>query len=72
MAELADDHLAIVDLNQRVRTLEQQVQRLRDVAVTRGGSVHSAKDGNRFWYVVTFAGWMMVPLIMAFMYRYRK
>lgn len=31
-----------------------------------------AKKGNGFWYVVSFAGWMMVPLIAVFMYQYKK
>ena len=69
---MPDLHPAIVDLDMRVRTLEQQVQRLKDVAVNRGGVVHPDRGGNNFWYVVTFAGWMMVPLIVAYMYRYKR
>ena len=65
-------HPAIADLDKRVRTLEQQVQRLKDIAVNRGGPAGQAKQGNNFWYVLTFAGWMMIPLIVVYMYRYRR
>ena len=65
-------HSAIADLDKRVKTLEQQVQRLKDIAVNRGGPSGQVKQGNNFWYVLTFAGWMMVPLIVVYMYRYRR
>ena len=58
-------------LERRVKSLEQRVDRLTEIAIHRD-SGGSPRQGNGFWYVMTFAGWMMVPLIVAFMYQYRK
>ena len=65
---------ALVDLERRVRTLEHQVQRLTNTVVSSRPSIASAGSnrGNNFWYVVTFTGWMMVPLIVVFMYHLKK
>ena len=60
------------DFERRVRTLEQQVQRLTETIVRRDGASNPRQGGNGFWYVLTFAGWMMVPLVVAFMYHYKK
>ena len=64
----------LVDLERRVRTLEHQVQRLTNTVVSSRSSTASAASsrGSNFWYVVTFTGWMMVPLIVVFMYRFKK
>ena len=62
---------ALTDLDRRVRSLEQQVQRLRDVAVNRSVPGET-KQRNNVWYVLTFAGWMMIPLIVMYMNRYRR
>lgn len=60
-----------VGLERRVKSLEQRVDRLTETVIRRDGGA-TLRQGNGFWYVMTFAGWMMVPLIVAFMYHYRK
>ena len=62
----------VIGLERRVKSLEQRVDRLTDTVIRRdsGGSLRQGNNG--FWYVMTFAGWMMVPLIVAFMYHYKK
>ena len=57
-------------LAQTVFALEQRVQRLEDDVARMGGTTGSAP--SRFWYIVTFAGWMMVPLIVVYMYHYKR
>ena len=62
-----------VDLERRVRTLEHQVQRLTNTIVnSRASGAQSSQQGNGFWYVLTFTGWMMVPLVVVFMYHLKK
>ena len=69
-----------VDIEQRVKTLEQQVKRLEqqvkrltETVVHREGTDSSRRrQGNGLWYVLTFAGLMTVPLVVAFMFRYKK
>ena len=65
---------ALVDLERRVRTLEHQVQRLTNTLVSsRPGTASAGSNrGNNFWNVVTFTGWVMVPLIVVFMYHFKK
>lgn len=67
------------DLERRVSTLETKLERLTETflssqqnprGVARGAD--SAIGGSRFWYVVTFAGWMMVPLIAVCMYQLKN
>ncbi len=59
-----------VELEARVRLLEQRVDRLTE-AVVRTDTMGQQK-GNGFWTVVTFAGWIMVPLIVVYLYHFRK
>ena len=61
----------LMDIERRVRTLEQQVQRLTETIVRREGA-GIPREGNGFWNVLTFAGWALVPLFLAFMYHYKK
>lgn len=56
----------LLELEMRVQSLENEVAR---VAVGSGGSRNGP---NRFWYVLTFAGWMMVPLIVVYVFHYKK
>ena len=67
------------DLERRVSTLETKLERLTETflssqqqnsRVASGSS--SVVGGSRFWYVVTFAGWMMVPLIVVCMYQFKN
>ncbi len=58
------------ELEGRVRVLEQRVDRLTDAALRRDST--RQQKGNGFWNVVTFAGWIMVPLIVVYLYHYRK
>lgn len=46
-----------------------KVDRLADTLEQNGPG---ADSGNRFWYVMTFASWVMVPLIVAFVYKFKK
>ena len=62
----------LLDLHRRVSNLEQQVQRLTETVVRRDSSSASAARGNSFWYALTFAGWVMVPLVVVYMFHYRK
>ena len=64
----------LVDLERRVRTLEHQVQRLTNTVVNSRPATQSSasSQGNGFWYVLTFTGWMMVPLVVVFMYHFKK
>ena len=57
-------------LERRVRSLEERVDRLTEVVVHRGASAPA--QGNRFWYALTLAGWVMVPLIVVYMFHYKK
>lgn len=84
--ELNSQHLATVepelhtsqdkkvysDLEQRVQVLEEKVQRLNEAL----GSVEmlslGPRHGNGFWSVLSFASWIMVPLICVFMYQYKR
>ena len=58
--------------------LEGKVQRLTESFLSSqrsgGGDVgrEGTDKGNGLWYVLTFAGWMMVPLIVVFMYQFKK
>lgn len=61
----------LTDIERRVRTLEQKVQRLTETIVRREGT-GIPREGNGFWNVLTFAGWALVPLFLAFMYHYKK
>lgn len=64
----------IPDVERRLRTLENKVQRLTETFLNHQDNRRigdSCDGGNGFWYVMSFAGWMMVPLIVAFMYRYK-
>lgn len=67
--QLAEGHVS-PQLAQRVLDLEQQVQRLEADLARMGGT--SRGGPSQFWYIVTFAGWMMVPLIVVCMYHYKK
>ena len=63
------------DLERRVTTLETKLERLTETFLSsqqnpRGAT--SPTGGSRFWYVVTFAGWMMVPLIVVCMYQFKN
>ena len=62
----------IADLERRVKSLEQKVQKVTEAVVRRDNTLSDSRQGSRFWYVLTLAGWMMVPLIVTFMYHYRK
>ena len=65
---------SLTDLERRVRTLEHQVQRLTNTVVNSRPVTQSsaASQGNGFWYVLTFTGWMMVPLLAVVMYHFKK
>ena len=67
---------SMVDLERRVRTLEHQVQRLTNSVVNSrpaaAAQSSASNQGNGFWYVLTFTGWMMVPLVAVFMYHFKK
>jgi len=61
------------DMEQRVKTLEEQVQRLTDTIMhTDGADSPRQRQGNGFWYVLTFAGLGMIPLAITLMYHYKK
>lgn len=67
----------VSDIERRLRTLENKVQRLTETVLNHQDNLRRAgsnddSGGNGFWYVMTFAGWMMVPLIVVFMYRFKK
>lgn len=61
----------LTGIERRVRTLEQQMQRLTETIVRREGA-GIPREGNGFWNVLTFAGWALIPLLLAFMYHYKK
>ena len=63
---------SLTELERRVRTLEHQVQRLTNTVVNSRSVTQSSSQGNGFWYVLTFTGWMMVPLVVVFMYHFKK
>lgn len=61
---------AAPELEARVRSLEQRMDRLTEAVVRRDGA--EQRKGNGFWTVLTFAGWIMVPLVVVYLYHYRK
>lgn len=68
----SQDKKVYSDLEQRVQVLEEKVQRLNEAL----GSVEmlslGPRHGNGFWSVLSFASWIMVPLICVFMYQYKR
>ena len=62
-------------VEQRLQSLESQVKGLQRVVVQQaggGGGGRRRNEGSRVWYALTFAGWLMVPLVVVFMFHYRK
>ena len=55
------------DVDLRLGSLENRVSRLE----SRVGKGQPSGPG-RFWYVVTFSAWMMLPLAVVFMFYYRR
>jgi len=45
---------------------------LKNQARQVGPSSSGGGGGNSFWYVLTFASWMLVPLITVYWYRLKK
>ena len=70
----AVDQATIRNLDRRLQSLEQQMRTVRQAVLqqrnNRGSG--SQNQGSRVWYVLTFAGWVMVPLVVVFMFHYRK
>ena len=60
------------NLERRVHNLEQQMTSLRQVVMQKGSHAGPASQGHSVWSALTFAGWLMVPLVVVFMYHYRK
>ena len=59
-------------LGRRVQSLEQQMQTLRQAVIQQSGPSSSGRQGYSVWNALTFAGWLMVPLVVVFMFHYRK
>ena len=62
-------------LERRLGSLESQVKGLRRAVLQQaggGGGGGRRSEGSRVWYALTFAGWLMVPLVVVFMFHYRK
>ena len=58
------------DISQRLHILEERVETLENRVGQISGN--SSSGPSRFWYVVTFSSWMMVPLAVVFMFYYRR
>ena len=55
-------------VNQRLLNLETKVQNLENSVAHAG----SRGGPGRFWYILSFASWMMVPLIVVYVFHYKK
>ena len=72
------DNVTVGDLQsceRRLQSLESQVKYLQRAVLqggAGGGGGGRRGEGSRVWYVLTFAGWLMVPLVVVFMFHYRK
>lgn len=67
-AVVPQPNASTVELEHRVRTLEDKVQQLTETLQSQGGQVGGVSN---FWYVVTFTGWMLAPLVAIFAYRFK-
>ena len=56
----------------RLQGLEVQVRGLQQAVLQGGGGARRRGEGSRVWYALTFTGWLMVPLVVVFMFHYRK
>ena len=60
------------DLEVRVQVLEEKVQRLSEALGSGEVFLFAPRQGNGVWTVLSFASWIMVPLICVFMYQYKR
>ena len=60
------------DLERRVHSLEQQVHTLRQAVMQQGGRGSAPHQGFGVWPALTFAAWLLVPLVVVFMAHYKK
>eukprot|EP00731_Ephydatia_muelleri_P010574 Em0005g1160a len=69
---MSQDKIAHDNLEQRVQVLEEKVQRLNEALGSGEVLFLGPRQGNGFWTVLSFASWIMVPLVFVFMYQYKK
>ena len=60
------EQASVKAIAERVTSLEARVCSL-ETNVDRRGS-----GPGRFWYILTFASWMMVPLVVVYLFHFRK
>ena len=63
---------ALQDLERRLQSLEQQVHTLRQAVMQQGGRGNTSNQGFGVWPALTFATWLLVPLVVVFMAHYKK
>ena len=72
-AAAAVDRETLLNLEWRLQTVEQKVRGLQQAMLQQAaGGGARRNEGSRVWYALTFAGWLMVPLVVVFMFHYRK
>lgn len=71
----AEQTTMLRNLDRRVQSLEYQMKTVQQAvlkqASSSGGS-NRQNTGSRVWNALTFAGWLMVPLVVVFMFHYHK
>ena len=72
LVTLQGDQAMLQNLDRRVQSLEQQMRSVKQVVLQQNSWGTPERRGYGVWNALTFAGWLMVPLIVVFMFHYRK
>ena len=66
------DQAMLQNLDRRVQSLEQQMRSVKQAVLQQNSRGTPGRRGYGVWHALTFAGWLMVPLVVVFMFHYRK